>query len=187
MLQPAAFGTRFRSCFAEAFRNVFFRSFDIRDSSLRGEERSGPDLARSGMNAEEKLTLEFVVAESDVAAFGADAAAAGGNLLAAEPFEPRADEADAYGDRQFEPLTIVAVAAGVAFVVSRISDVWLDHTRPGGQIVDLRTTPAQVRPAPHLDRGELLVIRDDGRESYYAKSRDQSAAILREVLGAGRA
>lgn len=139
------------------------------------------------MNGGEELTLEFVVAESEAAGFGSDASAAGGSVIATEPFEPPADEADAYGDQQFEPLTVIAVCAGTAFLIGRISDAWLDHKRPGGQIVDLRTRPAQVRPAPHLDRGELLVIEEDGRHSYKAKSRDESASLLRKILSAGRA
>ena len=136
------------------------------------------------MSQEVDHRFEIVVAESDAPALERDAEAAGGSVLETRPFEPDADEADLYGDRQFEPLTVVAVAAGVAFVIGRISDVWLDHRRPGGQIVDLRTVPAQVRPAPALERGELLVIRPNGREVFRARNRDESASILRAVLGA---
>lgn len=139
------------------------------------------------MNQEDNLTLEVVVAESDVAALERDTEASGGRVVEERPFEPAAEEADLYGDRQFEPLTVVAVAAGVAFVIGRISDIWLDHTRPGGQIVDLRMQPAQIRPAPYLDRGELLVIRADGRESFHARNRDESASLLRAILGKGDA
>ena len=136
------------------------------------------------MSDEDELTVELVVAERDVASVERDAAAGGGRVVEERPFEPDANEADLYGDRQFEPLTIIAVAASLTFVIDRISSVWLDHSRPGGQIVDLRTVPAQIRPAPYLDRGELLVIREDGRESHRAKNRNQSAAILRAILGA---
>ena len=139
------------------------------------------------MGQEGDIRIEIVLAESEAPLLERETAQAGGEVLGARPFEPDPEEADLYGDRNFEPLTVVAVAAGVTFVIGRISSLWLDHSRPGGQIVDLRVVPAQVRPAPHLDRGELLVIRPDGREQYHPRNPDESASILRAVLRADNA
>ena len=150
---------------------------------IRSITRGGP---RPAPTVADNRTFELVVAESDVASLEREVAAGGGNVLGKEPFEP-GEEADLYGDQQFEPMTVVAIAAGVAFVIGRISDVWLDHTRPGGQIIDLRTVPAQILPAPQLNRGELLVIRTDGRESFHARNKDEAASLLRSILGAGNA
>jgi hypothetical protein len=135
------------------------------------------------MAQDETLTVRLVVEEGEVAALEQELAAEGGALVQGPTsWEPPADELGLYGDQQFEPLMVIAIGATLAVLVKRISDVWMRHTRPGGQIVDLRDRPATVRIAPGLDHGELLVIRADGRESFYAKNTDEAAALLKSVL-----
>ncbi len=132
------------------------------------------------------LTVELVTEESRARESLAAIEASGGTVHgAARPWDVPADLIEDYSDAQFEPLTIVAAAVSAAFLIKRISDVWLDHNRPGGQVVDARRGKLVVRVAPHLERGTLVVLTDQGKEVYSPDRSDAAAAVL-EKLFAGR-
>ena len=100
------------------------------------------------------VSVQFVTEESK--AFGdiAEIEKSGGKLdFPAKPFDIPADLADDYSDPQFEPLTIIATTVATGFLLKRISDRWLDQTRPGGHVVDTRGDKVVVRVAPYFKTG----------------------------------
>jgi hypothetical protein len=100
-------------------------------------------------------------------------------------FTPPIDEVDLYGDAQFEPLMVVAITLGAAALIKLISDIWFEAKRPGGQIVDARTSPPTCRPAPFLERNTLVLITAEGSTVYEPSQKNEALAAIGAVFGGG--
>lgn len=130
-------------------------------------------------NEIESIPVSWVVSENAVQETISEIEDSKG-LVTASPvqFNPPPDELEDYHDAQFDPLLIIASAVGIGFLIKRISDIWLDHTRPGGQILDTRNKELVIRPAPHIPRDSLLVITNEKSELYLPGRKDEALAAL---------
>jgi hypothetical protein len=91
---------------------------------------------------------------------------------------------DDYGDAQFEPMIIIAAALSIGFIVRRITETIEDLKRPGGQVIDTTHGRLEIRSAPHLDRGTLVLITDKGPVVYSAPRTDEAVTAITSILGA---
>ena len=132
----------------------------------------------------ELLEVKWIVDESEVKGI-VDSIVAEGGKMSAPPSSWRipADLIDDYSDVQFEPLMMIAASMAVGFLVKKVSDVILDHKRPGGCIIDMRMEPLMIRPGPHLERGTLVVVGKDGAEVLRTKDKNEIPAWILEKLG----
>jgi hypothetical protein len=101
---------------------------------------------------------------------------------AAQPWRIPDDLLDRYADAQFEPLIVIAVIVGVGWLIKRVSDVWLDQTRPGGQVIDTRGGKVVVRVAPYLERGTLVLQSDKEVRVFRPNQRDEALKVLETAL-----
>jgi hypothetical protein len=132
------------------------------------------------------ISVQFVTEESKASGDIAEIEKSGGKLDAPpSPFDVPADLVDDYSDAQFEPLTIIAATVATAFLVKRISDIWLDHSRPGGQVVDTRGGKTVVRVAPYLKRGTLVLQSEQEVKVFEPNDKDEALPFLAKVLGHG--
>lgn len=132
---------------------------------------------------EHPVTVEFVTEESTADLYISGIKDSGGKLHGdAEPFNIPADLIDDYSDAQFEPLMLVAAAVAIGFIIKRVSDVWLDHTRPGGQVIDTRGDSVVIRVAPYLERGTLVLQTNEGVEVFHPQNHDETIPLLKEVI-----
>jgi hypothetical protein len=129
------------------------------------------------------ISVDFVTEESTADDYVAEIEKSGGKLDGeVEPFQTPPDLLDDYSDAQFEPLTVVAASVAVGFLVKRISDVWRDHTQPGGQVIDTRGDKIVVRVAPHLQRGTLVLQSAEGVKVFAPQDRDAALPLLEKVI-----
>jgi hypothetical protein len=129
------------------------------------------------------ICVEFVTEESTASDYVTEIEKSGGKLEdAVKPFNIPADLIDDYSDAQFEPLILVAAAVAVGFLIKRISDVWLDHTRPGGQVIDTQGNKIVVRVAPYLERGMLVLQSKEGVKVFRPQDRDEALPLLEKVI-----
>ncbi len=98
-----------------------------------------------------------------------------------KPFVPPFDEEEDYEDPQFAPLLVIASVIAIGFLIKRISDILLDHKRPGGLIVDARGDEMVIRPALHVPRESVLVITKFGSKMYMADKKDEAFAVLTDL------
>lgn len=132
------------------------------------------------------IHVQFVTEESKASSDIAEIERNGGKLDSPpKPFEVPADLADDYSDAQFEPLTMIAATVATGFLVKRISDIWLDHSRPGGQVVDTRGGKTVVRAAPHLKRGMLVVQSKKGVKVFQPHDKDEALSLLGKLFSRG--
>lgn len=130
----------------------------------------------------DNVTVEFVTQESDIPEYITAVNDSGGQITENEkPWDIPPDLLDDYADAQFEPMMVVAVAVSVGFLIKRISDVWLDHKRAGGQIVDTRDKDISVRWASHLERGTLVLVSNDDTRVYKPDNRDEALNVLEKM------
>src|SRR4051794_11896949 len=102
----------------------------------------------SGGPVEKSLAVQFVVPEADAAELASQIEMQGGQLLTSpEAWEIPAELLDDYTDAQFEPLLMISCTVAAGFLIKRISDVWLDHKRPGGHVLDTRGDSTTLRAA----------------------------------------
>ena len=128
------------------------------------------------------VTVEFVTQESDITEYITAVNDSGGQITEGEkPWDIPPDLLDDYADAQFEPMMVVAVAVSVGFLIKRVSDVWLDHKRAGGQIVDTRGKDISVRWASHLERGTLVLVSNDDTRVYKPDNRDEALNVLEKM------
>ena len=106
-----------------------------------------------------------------------------GAALADEPrrFEPPAKDKAAYAQAAFEPLTVIAGAMGLMMLIERVA-AFVKDLRHDGLIVDVRHDPIDIRPHPSLDRGQVLVVTDDGVEHFDASRHADLVAPLTALL-----
>jgi len=139
-------------------------------------------MAESNLN----VAISVVVEEGNLSGATNVIELAGGTITdQPKPYDAPVDEIDDYADAQFEPLMIIAVTLSLAALTKVLSDVWLDHTRPGGQTLDARTFPATWRPAPFLERGTLVVIAHDGPTVYRPNQKNEGLEAIKRVFGGG--
>lgn len=132
------------------------------------------------------ISVQFVTEESKASGDIAEIEKNGGKLEAPPmPFDVPADLADDYSDAQFEPLTMIAATVATGFLVKRISDVWLDHSRPGGHVVDTRGGKTVVRVAPYLKRGMLVLQSKKEVKVFQPHDKDEALPFLAKLLGRG--
>jgi hypothetical protein len=135
---------------------------------------------------ERTFSVHFIVEESDVTDEVAGIEKNGGKLDSpAQPFDIPAELAEDYSDPQFEPLTMIAATVAAGFLVKRISDVWLDHTRSGGQVIDTRGDRVVVRTAPHLKRGTLVLQSRQGVKVFQPQDKDEALPLMAKLFGRG--
>jgi hypothetical protein len=127
------------------------------------------------------IKARFVFEESEVQSFEKGVKVGGGQVESVRSYTPRPEELDDYADGQFEPLMVVAVAVSLGYLIRTISNVWLDHTHPGGTIVDTRDGCFETKFAPHIERGKLVVISDDGVQEFESSQKDEGASLLRAL------
>lgn len=132
---------------------------------------------------EQLIPVEFVTEESIAYDYVAEIEKSGGKLeYPVRPFQIPADLIDDYSDAQFEPFTLVAAIVSVGFLIKRISDVWLDHTRPGGQVIDTRGGKIIVRRAPYLERGILVLQSEEGVKVFQPQDHDEALSLLEKMV-----
>jgi len=135
--------------------------------------------------SKKNVSVEFVTRESDVLSCLSAVENSGGTVQErGKVWDVPADLLDDYGDAQFEPMMVVAATVSIGFLVKRISDVWLDHKRGGGQVIDTRGKTVSVRYAPYLDRGKMVLVSDEGSVVYDSKNRDEALDILKKIATA---
>ncbi len=128
------------------------------------------------------VSVEFVTEESVVPDYLSEIEQGGWQLEGqAEPYDIPADLLDDYGDAQFEPLMVIAAAVSIGFLLKRISDMWMDHTRLGGQVVDVRGEKIICRWAPYLDRGKLVLVTEEGARVFEKQDHDEALRVLQEM------
>lgn len=134
------------------------------------------------MNAQ-TIEFELVVGEGELAdALRAIERAGGAIREPVKPYDPDPDEIDDLSDSQFEPLMLIAASLAAGYLVKTVSGVWLDHTRPGGQVIDARGTPVRIKHLPYVDRGKTVVIDKDGTQVFSAEERAEGEKVLARVL-----
>ena len=137
---------------------------------------------QKGAAASQPIRAHFVVEESKAEDFVRSVKETGGKVEGeVEPFEVPPEEIDDYADGQFEPLMVVAVSVSVAYLVSTISKLWLDHTRPGGTIVDARGGRLETRVAPHVERNKLIVLTDKKVLEFNPAQKAEGADLLQAL------
>ena len=137
------------------------------------------------MNQHDVISANFVMEESSVSDYVTAVDKSGGKLAGPPgPYTIPAELLDDYSDAQFEPLMVVAATVAVGFLVKRISDVWLDHKRPGGQVVDTRGGQTVIRVAPYLERGTLVLQSDRGVQVFRPEKHDEALPVLGKLLSA---
>jgi hypothetical protein len=130
--------------------------------------------------------VQFVTEESKASSDIAEIEKSGGRLDSpAKPFDIPADLADDYSDPQFEPLTVIVATVATGFLLKRISDLWLDQTRPGGQVVDTRGDKVVVRVAPYLKRGTLVLQSEKEVKVFQPHDKDEALPFLAKFIGRG--
>lgn len=77
----------------------------------------------------------------------------------------------------FEPLTTIAVVAGIALLVKGIANLFKD-TRYGGLIIDATREPIEVREMPNWDRSQVLLITAKGGAFHQFTSESDLADLL---------
>ncbi len=138
------------------------------------------------MEEQTNFRVSWVVPETALSTTISEIEQSGGTISGdAQPFVPPTDELEDYQDAQFDPLLVVASAVALGFLLQRISNIWLDHKRPGGLIVDARAEELVVRPSPLLSRGSLLVITEDGANLYAADQKDTALEVMGKIVSSG--
>jgi hypothetical protein len=133
----------------------------------------------------DNIRVQWVTAESEAEAFAADAGEIASNVEVPKRWTPGPDEMDDYGDAMFEPLTMIVVIVGTGWLISRISSVIADHTRPGGYFIDFRGSgEAIVRPLPKADRGTVIIATAKEAVRIFTPDRRDEALGVLAKLGA---
>lgn len=131
----------------------------------------------------QQIVVQFVLEESRKDALLAEVDKSGGQSQAKPfPYVVPPELIDKYGDSNFDPFLVIPVAVSLGFLIKRISDVCLDHLRPGGQVIDLRDHPPIARFAPYLKRGSLVVITLQGERVYAPEEKDQALDSLEKMF-----
>ena len=140
----------------------------------------------SGQTAEKPLVVQFVVPESEAAELASQIEAKGGQLSTSpKPWDIPAELLDDYTDAQFEPFLVISCTVAAGFLIKKISDVWLDHTRPGGHVLDTSGGSTTLRVAPYLERGTLVWQSDAGVQIFRPEQRDLALETLGHLAGVG--
>lgn len=130
----------------------------------------------------DNVSVEFVMQESDMPECVAAVNSSEGKVIENEKaWDIPPDLLDDYADAQFEPMMMMVAAVSVGFLIKRISDVWLDHKRDGGQLVDTRGENMSIRWAPHLKRGTLVIVSNDDTKVYKPQDHDQALNVLEKM------
>ncbi len=133
--------------------------------------------------SDQAISVDFVTEESSAPEYVAKIEKSGGKLEnAVTPYTIPPDLLDDYSDAQFEPIMLVAAFVGTGFLIKQISDVWLDHTRSGGQVIDTRGDKIAVRVAPYLKRGTLVLQSKDEVKVFQPKDRDTALPLLEKII-----
>lgn len=135
-------------------------------------------------SSKKNVSVAFVVKEGEAKSLVAEVIKAGGHTTD-EPslYDVPIEQAELFGDQQFEPLIIIAASLGIGFLINRIAKVWRAQKHPGGVIVDARVTPPILLETDALDHGEVLLIRKDGSESFYEDRKDEALETIRALFG----
>lgn len=129
-----------------------------------------------------EIEFDIVVTSAAAGDLRSEVEAASGTIVKGQqPYIVPAHQLDLFGDQQFEPLLVLSVATGIGFLIDRISRVYQRHTKQGGAIVDATGERPVIIETDALDHGEILVINQQGNESFL-HGRDDST--LEAVVGA---
>ena len=129
------------------------------------------------------IDFELVVGEGELAEeLDAIKSAGGAVREPASQYEPETDEIDDLADSQFEPLMLIAASLAAGYLVKTVSSVWLDHKRPGGQVVDARGTPVRIKRVPYVERGKLVIITENDTQVFSANESVEGEKVLASVL-----
>ncbi|MCB1701495.1 MAG: hypothetical protein H6985_17340 [Pseudomonadales bacterium] len=135
------------------------------------------------MTTEAKVDFELVLGEGGLAEAMEKIERMGGEIRSpATPYEPDPDELDDLGDSQFDPLMVIAASLALGYLIKTISEVWLDETKGGGQLVDARSSPVKLKRLSYVDRGKLVIVTDKGVETYGPEQRDEGEEVLAQLL-----
>lgn len=135
------------------------------------------------MSEDVSIKVELVLAEGEVVNEQKSIEEAGGQITSvASQYEPEPDELDDLGDSQFDPFVLISASLALGYLVKAISDVWQDHQRPGGQIVDASRRPVRVKRMPYVERGKLVIITKEGTQVLSTKERAAGEKLLAELL-----
>ena len=83
----------------------------------------------------------------------------------------------------FEPITTIAAVVGAVALCRALGSLLRDH-RYRGVIIDVTKDPVEIREMTAWDRGQVLVISEDGPHFHSFTNEDELGALLNAV-GAG--
>ena len=85
--------------------------------------------------------------------------------------------------RGFEPLTTIAVVAGVAALVTALSKSFRD-VKLHGVIIDATRQPIEVREMPNWDRQQVLYLDASGPHFHEFSDEAELQTLLTTLMGA---
>lgn len=135
--------------------------------------------------SDQPIAVRFIAEESAVADYVSEIEKGGGKIeVAAQAWEIPADLIDDYSDPQFEPMMLIAATVAAGFLIKRISDVWMDHKWPGGQVIDARNEEIEFRIAPYLKPGTLVILTKEGEKVFQLQDKDEALPLLEKIIKA---
>lgn len=84
----------------------------------------------------------------------------------------------------FEPLTTLAVVAGITVLVRALRKLFAD-ARYRGVMIDLTKNPVEMRDMPGWDRRQVLVVTTDGPQFHQFDQEDDLQELLANLLPGG--
>lgn len=133
---------------------------------------------------ESTVSVALIVPEGEIEEVIADIESSGGKKdQEPAPYELPLELSDLFGDQQFDPLTIIEVALSVVFLLQRIGRVWRDMSHQKGVIIDARKVPVHVLETAALDRGEVLILRENATESFGIDRKDEAIDAMKAIFG----
>lgn len=135
----------------------------------------------------ETVTLDLVIPESlyrDLAEAVETADGAIGPDI--RDFEPDPDDPAFSADLALDPMLILAVTMGAGALVTTISKVLRDHTKPAREVLDFRG--GRLRAERYTSNArELVVLTDAGETVYKPEQEPDALAHLKDVILARKA
>jgi hypothetical protein len=132
---------------------------------------------------EQWLRVEWILPESEkseqvraIELAGGDVEDSGGS------YTPAADEWADYPAAGFEPLTMIAVAATVVYVVEALAKTWRERSVRGGTIIDARGDKLRVRRVPAMPNGQLVILETGKQQVFTREQANEGLALLKDLL-----
>lgn len=126
------------------------------------------------------LSVKFITKETaTVSEFINEIKKSGGEIQGEpKPFELDGDSLELLSN----PFVIISCAVSIGFLIKRISDVWLNHTRSGGPIIDVRDGKVVVYEQDNLEHGTIVIIGDDEHQVFKKDERDKALEALNGLI-----